>query len=363
MNHQRNDFGDGQPRTGETLASAAKLLKGKELIGGWKVIHHLTREEKGSTGGSFSESYIIEDKDGKKAFLKAVDFSKALGADDPAKKLEEVTKAFNFERQILKICAERRMSRVVTPIESGVIDIQEAEGPPVTQYLIFELADGNLRYHISKAKEYENAWKFSALHQIAVGMDQLHNGGISHQDLKPSNVLMYNGNGAKLCDLGRSISKDLEAPHQDYVIAGDRGYAPPELIYQYIHPDINVRRFACDAYLMGSMVCFIFTGVPFVQMMLFCLRNEHKPANWGGDFHGVLPYLRDAFGLAIDRFSMHVPDQYRERLTTVVQQLCEPDPNLRGHPRSRLSLGNSYRLDRYISLFDLLATSARALRH
>jgi hypothetical protein len=77
------------------------------------------------TGGNLSIGYIVEHKSGRKAFLKAVDFSKALGATDPARMLESVLVAFNYERDLLAIA--KNLSRVATPLGlyasiSGPID-------------------------------------------------------------------------------------------------------------------------------------------------------------------------------------------------------------------------------------------------
>jgi hypothetical protein len=53
-----------------------------------------------------------------------------------------------------------------------------------------------------------------------------------------------------------------------------------------------------------------------------------------------------------------VPDRLRDELVSVVSQLCEPDPSLRGHPASRQTPANQYSLERYISIFDRLAYTA-----
>ena len=46
-------------------------------------------------------------------------------------------------------------------------------------------------------------------------------------------------------------------------------------------------------------------------------------------------------------------------IVTIVEELCEPDPRLRGHPLNRFGKGNQYSLERYIAKFDLLARRRR----
>ncbi|MCE2558759.1 MAG: hypothetical protein J4F98_09135 [Acidobacteria bacterium] len=57
-----------------------------------------------------------------------MDYRKALEADDPARALQAMTAAFNFERDILEKCRDRRLSRVVTVLDSG--QVRPANGQP-----------------------------------------------------------------------------------------------------------------------------------------------------------------------------------------------------------------------------------------
>lgn len=342
------------------MASAAKMLTGKELKDGWKVIKRIPKREGIDSGSHFSVAYIIENEKGHKAFLKAVDFSSALKAEDPAKMLELVTRAFNYERDILEICRGARLTRVVSPIGYGVTSVEEADGPPVVQYLIFELADGDLRNHINNGKLLNEAWKLRVLHHVSVGMAQLHQRRITHQDLKPSNVLIFDANRSsggesKVADLGRSVSESIEAPHSGAVIAGDKSYAPPELLYRFVHPDEVVRRYGTDAYLMGSLLCYLYLNVPMTPLLMRYLNEEHRPNKWGGKYQDVLPFIRSAYCLAIEEFSSQVDERIRPELCKSLKELCEPDPELRGHPRDKIGVGNPYSLRRYTSLFNLLA--------
>ena len=96
---------------------AAKLV-GLSLPGGWTVVERLERLPV-QTGSCFSEGYGIVREDGTKAFLKALDFAAALKADDPARALQAMTEAYNFERDLLQRC--QRMDRVVRGLEDGKV--------------------------------------------------------------------------------------------------------------------------------------------------------------------------------------------------------------------------------------------------
>lgn len=341
------------------MVSAASQLLGLTLEGGWKVVSPLTKH-KGGTGGNFSVGYIVENGDGKKAFLKALDYSKALRAPDPARALEALTKAFNFERDVLNKC--RGLDRVVTALADGSVHVNGA-ADGVVQYLIFELAEGDIRGKATVAKNFDLAWALRSLHQVATGMRQLHGKEIAHQDLKPSNVLVFPGNISKVSDLGRAAFKGHIAPHDGFPVPGDPTYAPPELRYGYADPDWNKCRLGCDAYLLGSMVVFFFTGVGMTSQIEAELQPNHSWRVWGGTYQDVLPYVRTAFTNVVIRFENEILTQYgnpilKNDLSEIVKHLCEPDPQLRGDPKNILIHANQFSLERYLSKFDHLARRA-----
>ncbi|MBC8471534.1 MAG: hypothetical protein H8D56_18890 [Planctomycetes bacterium] len=339
------------------MATPAEELIDLDLDGGWKVVSKFERSPR-ATGGCFSCGYIVESKEKGKGFLKALDYSRALSSPNPAMVLQAMTEAYNFELTLCEKCSGKRLKRVVSAIGDGKVNVRSNDPASVVQYMIFELADSDVRTYIDSLDKFDIAWALRALHHVATGLHELHISGIAHQDLKPSNVLTFREEGSKVADLGRAAYKGSSGPHDEFEIAGDKNYAPPELLYGYVGDDWNLRRFGCDAYLLGSMVVFFFgrgsmTGLLFSQM-----DEQYHWRKWSGKFDGVLPYLRDAFGKAIQRFSKDVENDIREEICTVVRQLCEPDPRLRGHPQNRCVEGNQYSLERFVSKFNLLASKA-----
>lgn len=337
------------------MKTPAQQLAGMTLDGGWKVVSPAP-VALGQTGGNFSEGYVVQGPNGQKAFLKALDYSRAMEAPDPALALKPLIDSFIFERDLLAKCRARGLDRIVTAIGDGTVSVAGQR----VQYLIFELADGDLRALASASKRFELAWMLRALHHVATGLLQLHGEEIAHQDVKPSNVLVFGGVESKLADLGRAAYKGHFAPHEDREIAGDPTYAPPELLYRYVDPNWNPRRLGCDAYLLGSMVVFFFTGASVTPLLRKELHDAHAwgKGNWSGTYEEVLPYVRDGFGRVLETFKQTVDPEVRAELVTTVSELCEPDPRLRGHPLNRVGKGNQYSVERYVSQFNLLARKA-----
>lgn len=82
------------------MISPAAMLQGKKLEGGWTVLSPVPKLP-GATGGYFSKCYIVEGPNKERAFLKALDYSLALQDSDPARALQALTEAFNFEREVM----------------------------------------------------------------------------------------------------------------------------------------------------------------------------------------------------------------------------------------------------------------------
>ena len=335
------------------MDAPARKLVGLKLYGGWTVVREIVRM-RDQSGGQFSCSYEITHDEGRSAFLKALDYSRALTTGDPASALNSLTQAYLFERDIVKMCADRNMDRVVRAIAFGDVVVDPTSPIGLVQYLIFEMADSDLRGFLSTAAKVETAWKLRALHHIATGLHQLHSAGVAHQDTKPSNVAIFK-DCSKISDLGHASRKGSTSPRDKFHYA-DPSYAPPELRYGHLDPDWSRRRLGCDAYHLGSMIVFLFTGTGATSLMLSNLPREHWPGKWNGTYSDVLPYIRNAWDAALDDFSDHVQDPHlRTELRTLVSYLCDPDPSLRGHPSNRQGFGQQLSLERFVSRLDFLA--------
>jgi eukaryotic-like serine/threonine-protein kinase len=343
------------------MATAADELLGLTLPGNWVPYEKLPKKPNES-GGYFSVGYLAKDGAGRVGFLKALDYARLLASADPAAVLALQTNAFNFEREILRICRERNLSRIVQVLDEGSI-IPPGRGiTEVVQYLVFELADGDARRQADLSKRYDPAWALKTLHQVAVGLSQLHSELIAHQDLKPSNVLTFGKTESKIADLGRAASQRSAAPHEDEPVPGDRTYASPECLYSDIAHDWHARRLGCDQYLLGSLIVSFFLGTALTPLVQERLHPDHRARMWKGTYEDVLPYIRQATRDVLIRMENQMPAtlaaKSKREIVGIVSELCEPDCHLRGHPLDRAASRNSRSLQRYVSFFDRLSKQA-----
>ena len=298
--------------------------------------------------------YVVADDNGKEHFLKALDFSEAFNKSDPARALQDMTSAYNHERDILEHCKDRRLSRVVVAVTHGYTQVPNFD--PISgrvAYLIFELAESDVRRQVDVKNRLDCLIALSILDDVTLGMMQLHREAIAHQDLKPSNVLTYGDAGCRIGDFGRSSRRGHQVWIDNLAIAGDKTYAPPEQLYSNIHADFVVRRIGCDLYLLGNLAAFLFSGVNVTAAIFARLNPAFLPKNWAGTYDQALPYLNRAFTETLADLSSNLDPLVREEITTFVRELCNPDLAKRGH-RKGIGSFSQYSLERYKSQTDLL---------
>lgn len=337
-----------------------ELLEGLQLGGGWTVIKKVSADAC-STGGHFSCGYIVQHDDGRRGYLKALDFFSGLSeSEDPARQLQPLIDAFNFERDLLDRCKQKRMSRVVTALTHGAVKAPGNGTPIPVQYIIFELAECDIRAHMGIVTQYSDAWALRVLHHTSTGLEQLHSIEVAHQDLKPSNVLQFEDKkSSKVADLGRAFWRGKEPPHYKFDIAGDRGYAPPELLWgNGIDLTWEQRSFGCDVYHLGSLISSLFTTIGLTPLLTQVVDPSLRWNRWRGDYQDALVFLRPAFEDTIAYVAAEIPQECRSELVAVLRWLSDPDPVLRGHPKDRASRGSSFSLRRFTSIFNRLATRA-----
>lgn len=344
-------------------SNPAEQLEKTILDDGWVVISKLPRRV-GSTGAQFSVGYMVESSEtGQRAFLKALDLRQLMDptSGDVIDQLKNAVSIFAFERDICHKCFG--MDRVVSIIGSGQVLVNSSDSASLVPYLIFEAANGgNVRSYISDG-DLSVAWALRSLHHVATGIAQLHRADIAHQDLKPSNVLVFDADRphqvSKVADMGRAAVRSHVGPYDDLATPGSKLYAPPELLYGQRASEFS-DRLACDVYLVGSLLCFYFANASMNSLLLRHLTLPFRPQDfggtWEGDYRDVLPQLQLAFAAALEDFGEACPTALRADLTALVSQLCDPDPaRRRASGRRGVKGGQRYSLEYLISRLDNLA--------
>lgn len=346
----------------------AQLLEGITLPSGWVLVERLKRAP-GSSGSNFGTGYKARRTvDGKteRAFIKAMDLARAFGAPDPFAEMFKLTAESEFERRALEHCKDRRLSRLIQLISWEYVN-QDPAGNPLNQVLclIMEIGDGDIRKQLTRTGALPTSAILHVLEDTALGMAQLHRNGIAHQDVKPSNVIsmtdMSNAakNLFKVADLGRIVRKGMTGPYDTYPWPGDGNYQPPERWYGFVPPQWPDAREASDAYMLGSLACFLFCGVPMQPLLGREIPPAMLPGTWAGGYNdSLIQVLRSKqSSILATTIAPTINERVRDGVIAIINELVEPDPLKRGDKRARAQTG-APGLDRFQSRFKQLRLHA-----
>lgn len=340
------------------MVTQAEQLVGRTIDNGW-VVDRLLAKPVDETGGYFSVQYVAKKGD-EECFLKAIDIEKAIfqsGSVQFTQILQEQMNSYEYEKQLLEYCKSHSTSKIVLIKGSGIIQ-NPPTGFPVP-YLTFDLADGNVKHYIKFQNDLDFAWKLKSLHDIASGLQQLHNINIIHQDVKPSNILQFKDD-SKLTDLGRSKCQVLNGPYDNMDFSGDTTYAPLEIQpgFTFLQPnDWYDRNLAMDSYLLGNLMTYYFTGLNMTSLVISKLRAYG--ISMISTFAERKSYLDHSFNESLEdvRQCIRYPE-FNNEIVTMISELCNPDPTKRNEPKTLRQVGNNYALYRYITKLDLLSNKA-----
>lgn len=337
---------------------AQSLPIGQKLENGWIVIEKLTKSNT-STGGKFSAGYKVE-KNGKFAFLKAFDFSSALNSSNQLEALKIQLDCYLFEKELLEYCKGQHLNKIVLPIDSGKITINGFT--PVfgdVYYIIFDIAQGDIR-KIYSFDKVDFPFIFSSLHNIAVGINELHSKNIAHQDIKPSNALVFD-DYTKISDIGRASALHKPFIYDSYPCAGDRNYMAPEQKYGYHTNNDFSDRFAADMFCFGSLFFFYFFNMSLSSLFeTYFMMHGVVLTN---DFNNDLPFWIRIFDMILYQTNEKLKDYMKEEsanmIIRMIKELCYPDPHYRGHHKNVKQGFSQYDFQRFISELDILANKAK----
>lgn len=339
----------------------ADALVGVTIAGRWRLDEkfHVGKQE---SGGNFGVGYTATDlQDGLRRFVKIVDFRSRLRDMSQLRQLLEMAE---FEVIMHKACM--RMSKVVRMVGHGQLAFQTPASPDPYNYLclVLERGDGDIKSHVDFHPDRSPYWKLWVLREVALAIVQMERAQLAHNDIKPSNVIRFPSNGTvhniKLGDVGRTVTKSGTGPFDGMAWAGDPRHKPLELLYGWEEPEWQNRRTAADAYMLGNLVSFLFSGASLTERVINSLPPEyrHGVGGFAGPYRDLLDIIRHIRNRVLeDQILPTFPAEVRLELGDIVRWLTEPDPQLRGDPSARR--GGTVGIDRILSRLERLAQRAQ----
>jgi serine/threonine-protein kinase len=101
--------------------------------------------------------------------------------------------------------------------------------------------------------------------EVAAGLAALHEAGIIHRDVKPSNLFYTEGRSVKVLDLGLSkvFAEGLETTAGRRIGLGTPAFSAPEQLEGHMPPDVR-----CDVYALGITLWMVLSGThPYADVL------------------------------------------------------------------------------------------------
>ena len=150
----------------------------------------------------------------------------------------------------------REAKMVITLRHENIVPIYEIEKERGRLYMVMDFVEGqNLRDYVRVHRKLKLDVAMNIAHDLCSGLDYAFRRGVTHRDLKLSNVLLSSSGNATLVDFGLSTIEGEDA--------GD-GTNPRAIDYAGLERATGVRRDdkRSDIFFLGAMIYHMVAGVP-----------------------------------------------------------------------------------------------------
>jgi hypothetical protein len=106
------------------------------------------------------------------------------------------------------------------------------------------------------------------------------------------------------------------------------------------------------------MITYYISGISMSAHIMKNLRVL-MPIGISNSFKNDEPYLQNAFHTALIEIRNSIPiESLKGDIIQLIEFLCHPNPEKRGHPQNIKSKGSNYSLERFVSRLNILHRKA-----
>ncbi|RFT29317.1 kinase, partial [Gardnerella vaginalis] len=219
-------------------------LRSGQNIGGYTLIERLG-------GGAMGSVWRVHDDGGQ---LYAMKILRASMLEDQSEDLDSLENTNPQEQARLRLKREALALQKIH--HEGVCSIVDMELDASIAFIVTELIDGhNLKEDVAINGPYVADDLERLAHKLIDAVKAVHNAGIIHRDIKPTNV-MISTTGPVLVDFGISMGQGESHVTRTGLVMGTPGFIAPEIIEGSDSDEIT------DWWSVAAVLAFAATGKP-----------------------------------------------------------------------------------------------------
>jgi WD40 repeat protein/serine/threonine protein kinase len=313
-----------------TLFQAERLLQGKSrgfVLGGYRVLERL------GTGGS--QVFLGEHQTtGRRVALRIL----------PLETCQDPLVVERFRREA------RAVARLDHP---NIVRAHDIGSMGKLHFLIMEYVEGmDLQTLVERSGHLSPARAAQYGRQAAQALQYVHQAGLIHRDIEPSNLLLDRSGAIKLAGLGmaRYCHDKVDPQQRGASLLGALDYLSPEQAEDSLEVDIR-----SDIYSLGATLYFLLVGHPPFQPSLVAKKSARAQMQKPEDVHQLRPEVPEGLAAVLRRMMAQHPGQRYQTPQEVVtallpwetEQLPTVERNQRllhgePHPPARVSHGGPH---------------------
>lgn len=236
-----------------SLESYISVLTRKELITNWQLDRLIKGHRDGYFYGKYKVLYLV----GAGTFARV--YRCVDTATDRVRAVKVLRHRYSDDMEVTE--QFMREARLVMPLRHpNIIPVHEVDSYRGRYYMVMDFIEGqNLRDFVKQRKHMELGETLSLIKGICNGLQYAFNEGITHRDLKLSNVLISSKGKAKLADFGLAtmVSTDENKKKTEGANPRSIDYAGLERATKVPRNDIR-----SDIFFVGCMFYHLLAGYP-----------------------------------------------------------------------------------------------------
>ena len=208
----------------------------------------------------------------------------------------------------------KEVSAIARISHEGLVRLAEAGEIDGRPYVATELVQGDTLDKVLAKGPLSEQQLIELSQSIASALGELHRRGFVHRDVKPENILLREGNRAKVIDLGFVAPMNEQLKEGEFV--GTPHYAPPEQSGRLKRP-IDGRS---DLYSLGCVLFHCATGRPVFEGAVGDVVQMHAMKR-APDVHGLNSSIRTVLSAMIAKLLSKDPDDRYQSVESLLFDL------------------------------------------